>query len=134
MNAPASPRHLASPAEQREAELARLMRENFAAMRTAYLGGNAPTIKFVCDGFSEFMADNDVLAALIRTTLTASHKTAGADLAEVISNVMQVEAERLANEQFAQMEREHQEANDDARIERAVYDQNMRIFGWGGMG
>lgn len=119
--------------EMRDALIAEKTAAHAATIRAAVAAGEPP-IALIADGVTDLLCNAELAQRLVRSALALTPHGAGVCLQDLVDQVIAEQAKVEAEKDVAQMERNRQESHDAARIERAVYDQNMGIYGYGGMG
>jgi hypothetical protein len=120
-----------SLAEMRDLAIAEKTAAHAATIRAAVEAGEPP-IGLIADGVNDLLCDAELAQAFAFASLVFP-AFAGAGLNCLTEQVIAEQAEFEAIKEVARMERDRQESYDEGRIERAVYEQDMRLFGWGGM-
>lgn len=115
MNAPTAPHHLASPDEQRAADITRRMRHEFASLHNAIIAGDKPSMQTVIKALRSFLADDQAIADLILKAILDSSIIPGASLSKLVASLMEDEAEGIAKQQVAELERLAKEDPDNCK-------------------
>lgn len=118
--------------EARDAEIRRLILVHAAAIRSKVAAGEAP-IAMIANGVTDLLCNDQLAQRLVRSAVALAPHGAGVCMLELVEQVISDQAEVEAVKEVEHMERDRQESADDSRIERAVYAQDMALFGWGGM-
>lgn len=143
-----------SPAEMRDALIAEKTAAHAATIRAAVAAGEPP-IGLIADGVTDLLCDAELAQRLVRTAACAPAEVGPAFFAlveQVIAEKAEVEAEKEVKQMEAAVSSTDRQRMQNAQVraevaaayggnppmleapESAVYEQNMGIFGYGGMG
>jgi hypothetical protein len=121
----------ASLDEMRDALIAEKTAEHVVSIRAKVEAGDVP-LGLIADGVDDLLCDSQLAQQLVRLSLVVP-AAAGMVQAWLTEHVIADQAEVEAIKEVERMERWRQESADEARIERAVFEQDMALYGWGGM-
>lgn len=121
----------ASLEEMRDALIAEKTAEHIVSIREKVEAGDVP-LGLITNGVDDLLCDSQLAQQIARLSLVVP-AAAGMVQAWLTEHVIADQAEVEAIKEVERMERNRLESADYARIERAVFEQDMRLFGWGGM-
>lgn len=121
----------ASLEEMRDALLAEKTAEHIVLIRAKVESGDVP-LGLITNGVADLLCDSHLSQQIARLSLIVP-AAAGVVHAWLTEHVIADQAEVEATLEVERMERNRLESRDEARIDLAVFEQDMALYGWGGM-